>query len=315
MWHWLHRHLLHNLGIKLIALILAATLYLHVFFSQERDMIFDVPITLHGVPESLIGSGDLPSVARVRFRGLGLSLSKLRTDPQGARLLIEVGDIREGLLQRPLVSGDVLLPSDVGVRVVEVIEPKELHIEFDRLLVRRLAVVPNVTGRPAPGFVTAGRVTALPDSVTVRGPQQLVGSFEFIRTEPVDVAGLEGVTQRRVALRVPGRCEATPPEVAVRIAVDKVVSRTFAQLPVMVHRSGDVALRRLVPQTGSVVVSGPATLVDTLRTSDLRLSIDAMGLPPGSYTLMASVELNRAFEVGAVSIEPVEPEKFVVELE
>ncbi len=315
MWYWLRRHLLHNLGIKLIALILAVTLYLHVFFSQEREMIFDVPITLHGVPESLIGSGDLPSSARVRFRGLGLALSKLRTDPQGARLLIEVGDLHEGLLQRPLVSGDVLLPGDVGVRAIEVIEPKELLIEFDRILVKRLAVVPNVTGRPAPGYVTAGRVTARPESVTIRGPQQLVGSFEFIRTEPVELAGLEGVSQRRVALRVPARCEATPPEVTVHLAVAKVVARTFAQLPVMVHRAGDVVLRRLAPQTGSVVVSGPATLVDSLKVSDLRLSIDAMGLPPGSYTLMASVELNRAFEVGAVSIEPVQPEKFVVELE
>jgi YbbR domain-containing protein len=315
MWHWLRRHLLRNLGIKLIALVLALTLYLHVFFSQEREMIFDVPITLHGVPESLIGSGDLPHTARVRFRGLGLALSKLRTDPQGARLLVEVGDIHEGLLQRPLVSGDVLLPSDIDVRVIEVIEPKELDIEFDRLRVKRLAVVPNVSGRPAPGFVMAGRVVAVPESVTVRGPQQLVDSFEFIRTEPLDVAGLDGVAQRRVALRVPGRCEAAPPEVTVRVAIDKVVSRTFAQLPVMVHRSGDVALRRLAPQTGSVVVSGPATLVDSLRTADLRLSIDAMGLPPGTYTLMASVELERALEAGAISIEPVQPEKFVVELE
>jgi len=315
MWHWLRRHLLHNLGIKLIAVILAATLYLQVFLSQEREMIFDVPIALNGVPESLIRSGELPTSARVRFRGLGLALHQLRTGPQGARLLIEVGDIHEGVLQRPLVTGDVLLPSEVDVRVIEVIEPKELVIEFDRILVKRLAVVPNVTGRPAPGFVTAGRVTALPESVTVRGPQQLVGSFDFIRTEQVDLAGLEGVSQRRVALRVPGRCEAVPPEVTVRIAVAKVVARTFAQLPVMVHRAGDVALKRLAPQSGSVVISGPATLVDSLRTTDLRLSIDAMGLPPGSYTLMASVELNRAFEVGAVSIEPVQPEKFVVELE
>ncbi len=315
MWHWLRRHLLHNLGLKLIALTLAVTLYLHVFLSQEREMILDVPIMLRGVPESLIGLGDLPEMARVRFRGLGLTLSKLRTDPQGPRLLVEVGDVREGRLQRPLVSGDVLLPSEVDVRVVEVVEPKELDIEFDRLLVKRLPVVPNITGRPAAGFVTAGRIIAQPESVTVRGPRQLVGSFDFLRTEPLDIAGLEGATQQRVALRVPARCEATPSEVSVRIVIDKVVSRTFPQLPVKVLRSAVVTLRRLAPQTGSVVVSGPATLVESLRADDLRLSIDAMGLPPGTYTLMASVELDRSLEAGAVSIEPVQPEKFVVELE
>ena len=315
MWHWLRRNLARNLGIKLIALTLALTLYLHVFLSQEREMILDVPITLRGVPESLIESGDLPRMARVRFRGLGLTLSKLRTDPLGPRLLIEVGDVHEGLLQRPLVSGDVLLPGGIDVRVVEVIEPRELDVEFDRLLVKRLLVVPNITGRPAPGYVTAGRVSAQPESVTVRGPRQLVSSFDFLRTEPLDIAGLEGVAQRRIALRVPARCEATPPEVNVRITIDKVVSRTFAQLPVKVNRSADVTMRRLAPQTGSVVVSGPATVVDSLRADDLRLSIDALGLPPGTYTLMASVELDRSLEAGAVSIEPVQPEKFVVDLE
>ena len=71
----------------------------------------------------------------------------------------------------------------------------------------------------------------------------------------------------------------------------------------------------MTPSHGSVVVAGPASLVDSLSQQELRLSIDALGLPPGTYTLMASVELNRMLEVDALSVEPVEPEKFEIELE
>ncbi len=314
MWHWVRRLFLHNIGIKLISLTLAITLYLHVFFSQAREITLDVPLTLHGIPDSLIASGEIPDEASVRVRGLGLALAKLRTHPQGARVLIEVGEVHEGMLQRPLFSGDVLLPSEIDVQVIEVVEPRELDIHFDRLIDRRLPVVPSVTGRPAPGFVTVGRVAAQPESVNVRGPQQRLQSFEFVRTEPIDINGLEREAMERVALRVPARCTATPPAVTLRVAIDKVMSRRFSDLPVKVHRSGDVSLERLDPRNGSVVVSGPATLVDSLSAQDLRLSIDALGLPPGTYTLMASVELNRSLEAGAVTVEPVEPEKFEVEL-
>lgn len=315
MWQWLRRHVFRNAGIKTVSLALAITLYLHVLASQEREVIFDVPLVLHGVPETLTGSGEIPEMAKVRFKGLGLGLLKLRTHPQGPRLLLEVGDVRPGRYQRPLVTEDVVVPSDIDVQVVEVVTPREISIEFDRFVKRRLGVVPSVSGRPAPGFITFGRVVVEPESVSVQGPEGRLHSFEFLRTQAVDISDCRDVVIQRVALRVPSRCEAIPREVTVQVTIEKVISRTFAELPVEVLRSGDVKLKRMMPETGSVVVSGPATLVESLTPDELRLSIDALGLPPAAYTLMASVELSRSLEAGAISVEPVEPEKFEVELE
>jgi hypothetical protein len=110
--------------------------------------------------------------------------------------------------------------------------------------------------------------------------------------------------------------KAIPSDVTLRVMVEKVVSRTFLRLPIEVLRSRGVQLTRLSPETGTVTVSGPMSLVESLTPEEMRASIDARGLPPGgTYTLMASVELRRGEAAGSVSIEPVQPEKFEVELE
>ncbi|MCK4413682.1 MAG: hypothetical protein KAY32_09065 [Candidatus Eisenbacteria sp.] len=315
MARWVSRHLFNNAGIKLLALALALFLYLHVFASQENEILIDVPLDLHGIPEGLTWSGNLPATAEVRFRGLGLDLLKMRARLEQARLRVEVGEARPGHYQRPLVSEDVILPRDLRVQAVAVESPREISLEFDRLLVCRLGVVPRVGGRVAPGYTVHGPTVVEPDTVLVRGPEAVLESFEYLKTEVLDISGCEDMVTRRVPLVLHEGCQAIPPEVTVRVTIEPVISRTFAGLPIEVLRSRGVEVVRIEPADGIVSVSGPASVLESLSAEDLRVSIEARGLPPGgTYTLMASVELRRAAVVGAISIEPVRPEKFEVEL-
>ncbi|MFC1572910.1 YbbR-like domain-containing protein [Candidatus Eisenbacteria bacterium] len=315
MWFWLRRHIFQNVGTKLIALALAIMLYVYVFASRDREIVLDVPLLVQGVPQSLLWSGEIPDVARVRFRGVGVELLKLGIRRPGARILLEVGEALPGQYRRSLVTKDVVVPSDVEVQVVEVVAPREIAVDFDQVLVRRLAAVASVTGRPAPGYIRYGPLVVEPDTVVVRGPEKHLQSFEFLKSDPVDISGRDETVIQECALHVPPRCEALPQVVMVRVELEKVISRTFAGLSVDVLRSDDVTLMSMAPEVGSVVVTGPEAVVESLATEELRLSIDALGLPPGTYTLMASVELVRSQKSGAVSVEPVEPEKFEVELE
>lgn len=316
MWQWMRRNIMSNLTVKLFSIVLALALYLHVFVSQEREIDIDVPFMLHGVPETLTFTEDqLPEMVRVRFRGLGFELLKARSFATDIRLPISVGSSEPGHYHRPLVSEDVLIPRDIDIQVVEIISPKAISIDFDRLITRFLLVDPVVVGRPAPGYVKVGAVIVEPDSVGVRGPQRRLQSFGMPRAEAVDIAGSSAGLAKLVGVRVPAGCEAIPPQVTVRVMIEKVTSRRFTDLPVEVLHSGNIILRELTPRNGTVVVTGPSSVVSSLTADEMRLSIDALALLPGTYTLMASVELSRQFRGDAVSVEPVEPEKFEVKLE
>ena len=316
MRQWLRQHVFHNFGIKILALALAIVLYLHVFTSQQSEVQLDVPLELHAVPAGLTWSGELPATARVRFRGVGVDLLKLRARLGLALVSLDVGNARPGHYQRPLVAQDVNLPPGLRVEALEVISPRAVSLEFGREGSRRLRVAAGVIGRVAPGFMIYGRVITEPESVVVQGPVAVLDSMASVPTTVLDVTGESDMVTRRLALAVPPGCQVSPAQATVRVSIEKVATRTFAGLPVEVLRSRDVRLRRVDPETGLVLVSGPASVVESLNPDELRVSIDARGLPPGGvYSLMGSVELRRPGAAGSVSIEPVRPEKFEVELE
>jgi YbbR domain-containing protein len=313
---WLRRHVLHNFGTKILALALAIVLYLHVFTSQEREVLLEVPLELQAVPATLVWSGELPTVARVRFRGTGVDLLRLRTRFGSARVRVDVSEAGPGLYQRPLVTRDVVVSHGLRVAAIEVVEPRALALRFDRQGSRRLPLTTRVSGRVAPGFVANGGAIAEPDWIVMTGPAGVLDTLRAVLSEVLDVSGQNDTVTRKLRVACPKGCEASPAEVTVRVNIEKVATRTFTGLPVQVQRSRDVRLKRLTPETGTVLVSGPASMVESLSPEELRVSIDARGLPPGGvYSLMASVELRRPEAAGLIAIEPVRPESFEVELE
>lgn len=312
---FLRRHIFNNAAIKLFSLVLAIILYLHVFARQEREIVIELPLELQDVPAELTWSGELPPAAAVRLRGVGIDLFKLRTRTGEMRVTVDVSEARPGLYQRPLVADDVRIPRDANVEVLDIESPHQVSLAFDRLLTRRLPVTPMVEGREAPGFIEFGGVIVEPESVDVRGPEARVRSFEFVRTEAVDISDAEASITRRVALRPPAGCSVDPADVQIQIGLERVISRTFTDLPVEVLRPSAATSAGLSPQAGSVDVSGPESVVRALTADDLRLSVDARDLPTGTYTVMASIELRRSLASGSVTVEPVQPERFELALE
>ncbi|MBD3236933.1 MAG: hypothetical protein GF330_09535 [Candidatus Eisenbacteria bacterium] len=312
---FLRRHVFNNAAIKIFSLVLAIILYLHVFARQEREVVLEMPLELQDVPAELTWSGALPDAASVRLRGVGMDLFKLRTRTGEMRVRVDVSEARPGLYQRPLVADDVRIPRDANVEVLGVESPQQVSLVFDRLMTVRLPVAPTVEGREAPGYIGVGGVVVEPDSAAVRGPEGRVRSFEFVRTEPVDISQAEATVTRRVPLVPPPGCSVMPPDVQIRVGLERVVSRTFSDLEVEVLLPAGIGEAQLTPPTGSVDVSGPQSAVNSLTPEDLRLSVDARDLPSGTYTVMASVELRRSLSSAGIRVEPVKPERFELELE
>lgn len=316
MSQWFRQHVFHNFGTKALALGLALILYLHVFTSQEREVQLDVPLGLRSVPATLTWSGELPAVARVRFRGTGMDLLKLRTHLGSAGVLVDVSEAGPGLYQRPLVTRDVTVSRDLRAVAVEIVEPRVLALRFDRQGSRRLPLTVRLSGKVAPGYMLHGAAIAEPDWIVVNGPAGLLDTLRAVTSEVLDVSGESDTVTRRLRVIVPRGYEASPPEVVVRATIEKVATRTFAGLAVQIQQSREARVKRVTPETGTVVVSGPASLVESLAPDEFRVSIDARGLPPGGiYSLMASVELRRPETAGLIAIEPVRPQSFEVELE
>jgi len=212
MWRGL---LLENLGIKLVALLLAIVVYLHVYTERTASMTVVFPVEFTDVPESLAVVVDPPPTVVAVMRGTGKELIRLRL--REPRVRVSLAGAQVGPLQRAVTSNDLpLAPSD-HVAVEQLLSPRMIQVELERLLVRDVPVAARISGRP-PAEGWAGGWAAEPARVVLRGPRRLVQAVDSLALSPVrHDAG--GAWQTIVAIdSLPLGCVVDPPRVELKLA-------------------------------------------------------------------------------------------------
>jgi YbbR domain-containing protein len=180
---FLRRHVLHNLGAKLVSLALAVGLWLVVSRDPVAEVGVEVPIEFHHIPDNLeISSENIPR-AQIRVRGPERIIHRLQTSDVHAE--VDLGSVKPGERTFDLTDQEIRKPHDLDV--VQII-PSQFQLSFDTRLTRNVPIHPRVTGNFAQGYRIA-RIVSDPESVTVSGPKSRVAGVEAAITDPVNVSG------------------------------------------------------------------------------------------------------------------------------
>jgi YbbR domain-containing protein len=180
---FLHRYVLHNLGLKLISLGLAVGLWLAVARDPVAEVAVDVAIEFHNIPQNLeISSENIPR-AQIRLRGPERVIHHLQ--PSDVYAEIELSGLKPGERTFDLNAQQIHQPSEL--EVVQVV-PSQFHLTFDTRLIQQVPVQPRVVGAFAPGYGIE-RVVVDPPTITISGPKKHVEAVESAITDPVDVSG------------------------------------------------------------------------------------------------------------------------------
>ncbi|HEV2715948.1 MAG TPA: CdaR family protein [Terriglobales bacterium] len=181
---FVHRYVLHNIGLKLLSLALAVGLWLAVARDPVAEVAVEVPIEFHHFPENLeISSENIPQ-AQIRVRGPERVVRRLRASDVHAE--IDLSGVRAGERTFDLSAHQIRAPHDLEI---EQVVPSQLRLGFDTRMTRELEVHPRVIGNFAAGY-SIGRVIVDPPSIAVIGPKQRVEAVEAAITDPVDVSGI-----------------------------------------------------------------------------------------------------------------------------
>jgi hypothetical protein len=106
----------HNLGLKVLSLVLAAALWLFVVAEKETEIGAAVPVEVKNLPRGLAIVNRTPSRVDVRLAGPRIALLKMRAVPP--LLLLDLQGAREGITGFPGLEKDIPLPA--GVRVIRI---------------------------------------------------------------------------------------------------------------------------------------------------------------------------------------------------
>ena len=180
---FIRRYVAHNLGLKLISLALAVSLWLAVSRDPIAEVALEIPIEFHNIPQNLdISSESIPQ-AQIRLRGPQRMVRALKASDVYAD--IDLTNLRPGERTFDLTASEIHIPS--GLQVVQVI-PSQLHLSFDAHLTRDVEVRPRVVGTFAQGYRIKD-ILVEPPKVVIGGPRKRVEAVEAAITDPLDVSG------------------------------------------------------------------------------------------------------------------------------
>lgn len=195
-----------NAGLKAMALLIAAGLWLVVAGEHVVERSMRVPLEFKNIPAGLEIVGDPPATVDVRVRGASGLLSKLQPGEVVVSLDLQGG--RKGMRLFHIQPDDVEGPYGISVAQVQ---PPTLSLDLQPTASRSVPVTPALEGDPAPGFVVHS-VRSDPEKVEIVGPEEYVQQVDEATTEPVNIDGARasvtdtvniGVTRTTVRLRNP----------------------------------------------------------------------------------------------------------------
>jgi YbbR domain-containing protein len=281
----LRRIFVENVGLKLVSLVLAITVFVLVRGEKDAQTGAFAKV-IYAYPSDRVLTTDAPDRVRLLVRGPWTKINRFKEgdlDP----IRIDLGAAASGEFK----FQDDMIKLPQGVRVVS-FNPPSVKLEFEPRVTRAIPVAPSVEGSPASGYRVESTEVE-PSDASVTGAQSVVATITHVGTELVRVSGAHGPVTRIVSLaRLPRHAEFVDDakvKVSVKI-VPELAERTIGRLPV--QAVGGPAPARVEPPTVDVVVKGPRAAVDALKSVTVVPSVDVRDLgtaAPGSYLRPVSV--------------------------
>jgi YbbR domain-containing protein len=280
-----------NLGLRIISLLLAISLWVFVNAGQHNSVkSFNIPVSYRGLPPDFVITNQHPDFIKIQLSGPQTLLSLV--DPSRLTLRFDLSGVGVGQASFKVGPDSFNVPR--GTAVTSIL-PSQLVLDIDKIIMRDLPVHVVTSGTPADGYQISS-IEAMPSRVQVRAPSRKFVNLEAVGTDIVDVAGITADTERIAAITSPGGIiRVEPTEVTVKIGIAQVIAtKDFHGVPVTVRNTAYQS--KLEPPRVNLILRGAKIGLSKLDVSSAAY-IDGDGMEPGTYNMPVQVQLPQGMEL------------------
>jgi YbbR domain-containing protein len=188
-----------NLGLKVVSLLLACTLWWYVSLPRReevRERVVTASLSLVGMPSYLvITTPDIRSTVSVRVRGRKSDLRLLASQSLEASADLSAVN-KPGEVEITIRPQHINVPE--GIEVVS-IEPPKVRFRVEQLRQRAVPIRPYLEGTPPDGYLV-GQATASPPLALCSGPASQIMKLAEVTTERIIMTGRTGTFVQSVAV-------------------------------------------------------------------------------------------------------------------
>lgn len=173
-----------NWLLKLLSLIIGASLWYFVVGEDRVDLIVTIPLELRNLPTELVIANQYKKDIEVALSGPRRLIQEMRQ--QNISLPIDLSTAQPGAMVIQNEADAIPLPQGISVQRVQ---PATLTLLVDRLIQKDFPITAVTKGKPAAGY-SLESLSLKPPRITVTGPQTVLEKEQGLTTSPIDLEGL-----------------------------------------------------------------------------------------------------------------------------
>ena len=258
----------------LVAFGLALLLWLVVTTNKEYKTRIEVPFRIVRLAENKVLIKPVPDKVIMEVSGKGRALIGLNF--YKTKIDLELPEINKSTvidLNNYISRFDVA--TELGISVVDIIEPKQLDLRVDRFTVAEKPLRAQSSIQTAPGYIL-NSIIMEKDSVTVSGPASLIDRLNYLETEKVEEKNVKYPFRKSVAIVQPrpGIITLDPENVSVSFNIEQIVERTIYDIPIQIVSVPSNLIAKAIPRTISLRIKGSESIITQITKDEITVFFD-----------------------------------------
>ena len=256
------------------------------FFIKSEDnysVTTKIPLVARNLQEQKTYKEEVPESIIVTLKGSGRAFIWLRffdsfyEDYKAVLDLSRIADEYNFELDQYYKNNPekIVLPPSLDLEFVEVISPKNIRINLDQYLVKKVPIRSQVIISTEPGYIQVGNQVFIPDSISIGGPQEVVDNIAFVNTGKDTIEGLVSSLERELSIINPNKLvNFDPKKVQGYIDIQPISETIVTGIPVkLTNKPNDINVF-VNPATVSLTIVGGLNEIARITSNDIEVMIN-----------------------------------------
>lgn len=265
-----------NYQVAFVSVLLALILWSWVTLAKNYTYVIAIPLKIKEMPENLVLNKRIPDSVQVKLEGSGRSFMRLYTYTPSFQLNLSGVSGSQKLELRRRVD-EVTFPSDIDIKILEIVSPKYIDVEFSRKSSKKVPIVPDISFSVEPGYIWVS-TKIQPDTISIEGPYKLVRNIKELSTEKVDLSkSLLRPVEKVISVKLPeqeSNISIFPPEVKIFLDIQRLAENSFVNIPVKVINIPRNTSASSLPATVSLTLKGGDKILANITAANIRAYIN-----------------------------------------
>ncbi|OGW40719.1 MAG: hypothetical protein A2Y97_07705 [Nitrospirae bacterium RBG_13_39_12] len=188
-----------NLGLKISAILLSIILWFFATSRGQSEITIDVPIGFMNIPAGIEMVSQSVKIASLTIKGQERLIKRIK--PSDIIVYVDLSKAKKGETVYYINRDDIKLPSAITVTNIS---PSSLKVTTEETILKTVKVRPFIIGDPAKDFYVKS-IELYPQAVIIEGIKSEVRKLNNIKTEPLDITGMNETFNQEVKLALNGK--------------------------------------------------------------------------------------------------------------